>query len=57
MRHAPPGSMSEHEEDRPFVSRVGSLSVDWPRTLGFYGGLGVAVALDVVAPPLAAFSR
>jgi len=43
------------DEDRPFVTRLGPVTVDWPRTLGFYGGLGLAVAFDLVAPPLAAF--
>jgi len=45
----------EEREDRPFVSRIGPLVVDWPRTVGFYGGIALAVAFDLVAPPLAAF--
>jgi hypothetical protein len=34
---------------------VGPLNVDWPRALGYYGAVGLAVALEVVAPPLGAF--
>jgi hypothetical protein len=43
------------EEEEEFVSEVGPLKVDWPRTVGYYGAIGLAVAFDVIAPPLALF--
>jgi hypothetical protein len=43
------------EDGDEFVTTVGSMRVDWPRALGYYGALGVAVAFDVIAPPLGLF--
>jgi hypothetical protein len=45
----------EPQEQRGLVSRVGPLEVDWPRTVGYFGGIGLAVAYDLIAPPLAIF--
>ncbi|HZU69646.1 MAG TPA: hypothetical protein VFA09_20400 [Ktedonobacteraceae bacterium] len=36
-------------------SRIGPVEIDWPRTIGYYGGLGLATALELVEPPLAIF--
>ncbi|MFT3771654.1 MAG: hypothetical protein QM820_40095 [Minicystis sp.] len=47
--------MSDEKEDEEFITRVGPLKVDWPRSIGYFGGIGVAVALDLIAPPLALF--
>jgi hypothetical protein len=48
--------MSEdQDEDRPFISRIGPVDVDWPRSLGFYGGIAAAVAFELIAPELALF--
>lgn len=35
--------------------RVGDLTVDVPRTLGFYGGLATATAIGLLEPPLGVF--
>jgi len=43
----------EQEEDQPFVYEVGPLKIDVPRSLGFFGGLALAVGLELVAPELA----
>jgi hypothetical protein len=43
------------EEDEPFVSRVGPVDIDWPRSFGYFGGIAVAVALELIAPELALF--
>ena len=40
-------------EDRGLVTRVGPLEVDWPKSLGYYGGIGLAVAFELIEPPLA----
>jgi hypothetical protein len=45
----------EEDEDKKFVARVGPVDVDWPRAIGFYGGIVAAVAFDLIAPPLALF--
>ena len=31
------------------------IEIDWPRSLGFFGGLGVAAALDLIPLPIALF--
>ena len=41
--------------DRTLVSHIGSLEVDWPRSLGFFGGISLAVAAGVIDPPLGLF--
>ena len=43
------------EGEANLVSHIGPLEIDWPRTIGFYGGLGIAVATEMIAPPLALF--
>ncbi len=35
--------------------RVGPVDIDVPRTVGYYGGLAIAVALEMIAPELALF--
>lgn len=35
--------------------RLGPLEVDVPQTVGYFGGIGAAVALGLLEPPLAAF--
>ena len=31
------------------------IEIDWPRSLGFFGGLGIATALELVPVPIALF--
>lgn len=40
-------------EDRGLVSRVGPLEIDWPRSLGYFGGIALATACEMIEPPLA----
>jgi hypothetical protein len=42
-------------EDQGLVTRVGPLEIDWPKSLGYYGGIGLAVAFELIEPPLALF--
>lgn len=42
-------------EDRDLVGRIGPVEIDWPRAIGYYGGIGLAVTLEMVDPPLAVF--
>jgi hypothetical protein len=37
------------------VGRIGPFEVDWPRSLGFFGGVGVAVGIGLIDPPLGLF--
>ena len=50
-----PRTNSEKPEDTGLVTRVGSLEVDWPKSIGYFGGIGIAVACDLIAPPIAIF--
>ena len=42
-------------EQRGLMIRLGPLEVDWPKTIGYYGGVGIALVCDLIAPPLAFF--
>ena|SRR5689334_20797705 len=44
-----------NEQKQGMTSRIGPIEIDWPRTIGYYGGVGLATAFDLVAPPLAVF--
>jgi hypothetical protein len=41
--------------DAGLVSRLGPVEVDWPRTAGYYGGVGLAVGLGLIEAPLGLF--
>lgn len=43
------------EQDRGLVSRIGPVEIDWPRSIGYYGGIGLATAFGLIEPPLAIF--
>ena len=45
----------EEPEDRGLVTRLGPLEIDWPKSIGYYGGIGLAVAFELIEPPLAIF--
>jgi len=45
----------QHAEEPGLVSRIGALEVDWPRSLGFFGGIAVAVGAGLIEPPLGLF--
>src|SRR5438552_4535476 len=52
--------MAEEEQDvneqqQGMTSRIGPLEIDWPRTIGYYGGIGLAIAFELIEPPLALF--
>ena len=46
---------SNGESAEEFVSRVGPIEVDWPRSLGYFGGVATAVAVGIIEPPLGLF--
>lgn len=47
--------MSEQDPDRGLVIHAGPVTVDVPRSLGYYGGIAVAVGVGMIEPPLALF--
>jgi hypothetical protein len=44
-----------NEQKHSLVSRIGPIEIDWPRTIGYYGGIGLATAFELIEPPLALF--
>jgi hypothetical protein len=52
-----PRSSSRASDQRGLAKRVGgsNIVVDWPRSLGYFGAIGAAVALDLVSMPIAVF--
>lgn len=45
----------EQKEDEPFVSRIGPVDIDWPRSLGYFGAVAIAVGFELIAPEIALF--
>jgi hypothetical protein len=43
------------EQERGLTSRIGPVEVEWPLTVGYYGGIALAIALELIEPPLALF--
>ena len=53
-----PARAPVRHEDKPepeLVSRVGALEIDWPRSLGYFGGIAAAVGVGLIEPPLGLF--
>jgi len=46
---------AEPKQDRGLTSQIGPVAIDWPRSIGYFGGIGVAVALGIIEPPLGLF--
>ena len=42
-------------EDRGLVTHAGPVEIDWPKTIGYYGGLALAVGFELIPTPLALF--
>src|SRR3982074_3477244 len=42
-------------EEQGITSKVGEVEIDWPRSLGFFGALGAATALEFIPIPIALF--
>lgn len=45
----------DEAEERGLVSRFGAVEVNWPVSIGYFGGVGLAVALGAIDPPLGIF--
>jgi len=46
--------MAESEE-QGLVSKVGPVEIDWLRSVGYFGGIALAVAFEIIEPPLGLF--
>jgi hypothetical protein len=57
----PPGQDSaraggaQGADNEALVSRIGPLEIDWPRSLGYFGGIALAVGLELIDPPIGLF--
>jgi hypothetical protein len=43
------------DDERKLVNRIGPLEIDWPRSIGYFGGAALAVAAGVIDPPVGVF--
>jgi hypothetical protein len=41
--------------ERDLTSQVGPVEIDWPRSVGYFGAVGAAVAAELVPPVLGLF--
>lgn len=48
-------STAKKREEPRLVSRVGPVELDWPRSVGYFGGTSLAVAAGLIEPPLGLF--
>ena len=46
---------SADRERNAMVSRLGPFEIDWPRSLGYFGAVGLAVGVGLIDPPAALF--
>src|SRR5438445_11081911 len=47
-----PRTNREEPADAGLVTRVGSVEIDWPRSIGYFGGICIAVASELIQPPI-----
>ncbi|HLJ80870.1 MAG TPA: hypothetical protein VKT52_05240 [Ktedonobacterales bacterium] len=47
--------MDMDPESKGFESRIGPIEVNWPQTVGYYGGIALALAFEVIEPPVGLF--
>jgi len=43
------------DDDDVGLQKLGPILIDWPRSLGYFGGVAAAIAFDLIAPELALF--
>jgi len=46
---------TDEPEDEGLTARIGAIEIDWPKTLGYFGGIWLAVTYEVITPPLGLF--
>jgi hypothetical protein len=45
----------EQNQDVGMTTQIGIVQVNWPQTIGYYGGIGMALAAELIEPPFAVF--
>src|SRR5258706_15630198 len=45
----------EQPQEPGITSKVGQVEIDWPRSLGFFGAIGAATALELIPIPISLF--
>jgi hypothetical protein len=43
------------QKDQNLISRVGPVEIDWPRSIGYFGAIALAVGFELIEPPVAIF--
>ena len=46
---------TDEPEDEGLTARIGPIEIDWPKALGYFGGVWLAVTYEVITPPLGLF--
>jgi hypothetical protein len=49
------GEQEDQQEEQGLTSQVGPVEINWPQTIGYYGGIGLALAAELIEPPIALF--
>ncbi len=47
--------MSEQPEQQGLISDLGPIEIDWFQSIGYYGGIALAVAIGMIELPAAVF--
>ncbi len=48
-------ALRKANEEQGMVSQFGPIEVNWPRTIGYYGGIALAVGFELIEPPVGIF--
>lgn len=48
-------AQEQSSEDQGMVSQFGPIEVNWPKTIGYYGGVALAVGFELIEPPVGLF--
>src|SRR5215813_7512520 len=51
----PPSTQPSDEQARGLKTRIGRVEIDWPKSIGYFGGVALAVGFDVISPPIGLF--
>jgi hypothetical protein len=50
-----PPTSSTGSASPEIVGRLGPFEIDWPRSLGYFGGIGIALGIGLIDPPVGLF--
>jgi hypothetical protein len=49
------GQQDEQKQDEGMTTQIGIVQINWAQTIGYYGGIGMALAAELIEPPFALF--